>query len=96
MPIAMTESELQAFALAVLQLSFAGGVFGALCWSMFTHFLGWVADAVCTWEEKRIRIASARMRSVHGPLLMPGMSSSLRRAMVGVLRKRHADGGRLD
>lgn len=88
MSIAMTETELQAFALSVLKLAFAGGFLGGVVWSVVRSIVVDIADAIQAWEEKRIRIATARMRNVHGPLLMPGRSSSLRRAMVRVLRKR--------
>lgn len=86
----MTEIELQAFALSIVKLSVVGGFLGAICWSLVVRALVHVADAIQAWEDKRIRIATARMRNVHGPLLLPGMSSSLRRAMANVLRKRHA------
>ncbi|WP_406622935.1 hypothetical protein [Acidovorax sp. SDU_ACID1] len=86
----MTETELQALGASIVKLSMLGGVLGAICWSLLMRALLRVADAIQAWEDKRIRIATARMRNVHGPLLLPGMSSSVRRAMANVLRKRHA------
>lgn len=86
----MTEIDMQHFAQSIVKLSMLGGFLGAICWSLVMRGLVGIADAIQAWEDKRIRIATARMRNVHGPLLLPGRSSSLRRAMANVLRKRHA------
>ncbi|WP_406623051.1 hypothetical protein [Acidovorax sp. SDU_ACID1] len=59
----MTELELQAFALSIVKLSMVGGVLGAICWSLIVRALMHVADAIQAWEDKRVRIGSARARA---------------------------------
>jgi hypothetical protein len=59
----MTETELQHFALSILKLAFAGGVLGAICWSLVMRIVADVADAIQDWEDKRTRIGAARARA---------------------------------
>lgn len=63
MPNVMTETELQAFAIAVAKLAFVGGIVGALCFSLAVRVIGRLGDAIQSWEDKRIRIGSARARA---------------------------------
>ena len=63
MPNVMTETELQAFALAVAKLAFVGGIVGALCFSLAVRVIARLGDAIQFWEDKRIRIGSARARA---------------------------------
>lgn len=57
----MTEIDVQHFAL--LKLAFAGGVLGAICWSLVMRVVVDVADAIQAWEDKRTRIGAARARA---------------------------------
>lgn len=72
--ITMTEAELRTFAISVAQIAFAAGVIGGVAWTLVRDLISAVADAVCSWEERRIRIDQARMRQQHGPFLLPGLS----------------------
>ncbi len=63
MPVAVTETELQAFALAVAELAFLGGIVGALCFSLAVRAISRLGDVIQSWEDKRIRIGSARARA---------------------------------
>lgn len=63
MPVAVTETELQAFAIAVSKLAFVGGIVGALCFSLAVRVIARLGDAIRSWEGKRTRIGSARARA---------------------------------
>lgn len=59
----LTPEDLEHFARAIAQVGFMAGFIGGVFWTLVRDALGYLADLVCTWEEKRLRIAQARHRA---------------------------------
>ena len=87
----LTSDQAAELLFAVAELSVLGGFLGGVFMSIVAEALSCFGQWLGHREERRLRIAAARMRNVHGPALFPGFSRMSRAAMIRVLRNR-ADG----
>lgn len=77
-------------ALGIAKLSFVAGLVGAIVLHLAMAGAHAVVALIGLWFDRRARIVQARMRHVHGPLVLPGEPSWFRRLLVRALRNRHA------
>ncbi|GEM_PF-2646624 len=87
----MSPDQLAYLARGFVELGFWSGVAGAIAWKLVCDCWSVFTDRYLAWEERCMRIAHARARHVHGPLLLPGVSRAIPRAWIArVLRQRSA------
>lgn len=87
----MTPAELEALALGMAKLAFVFGILGAIACHAGIWACHVLVLAVSFRIERAERLAQARMRNVHGPLVLPGSPRWVRRDLIArVLRERHA------
>lgn len=59
----MSPQQLAQFGRSVAQLAFVAGIAGAITWSLLMRLCNGVADSITEWEERRIRVITARARA---------------------------------
>lgn len=85
----MTPEDWQALVFGVVEIAFAAGLAGAFAYEVLTLAARSGVLLLAELLQRRERIAHARMRHVHGPLLLPGAPRWLSRsALANVLRAR--------
>ena len=87
----LTPDQAAELLLVMAYLAVLGGVAGGVVLLIVVDAVSSFGEWLEHLEQRRLRIAAARMRNVHGPALFPGFSRMSRAAMIRVLRNR-ADG----
>ena len=84
----LTPDQAAELLLVMVNLAVLGGVAGGVVLLIVVAAVSSFGEWFEHRERRRLRIAAARLRNVHGPALFPGFSRSSRAAMIRVLRNR--------